>query len=97
MAGARQLVEPAGTDAVGRGLVFLDLLVGDAEHRGELFLRQPKLGPPRPDAGADMVADALDGGIAAAPGAMAAGGGGLVALSLDHGHLVGSWRSPIAT
>jgi hypothetical protein len=57
---ARQLIEPARADAIGRGLVFLHLLVGDAERLAELFLGQAQFRPTLADALPDMAADALD-------------------------------------
>ena len=48
-----------GAHPIGAGLVLLDLLVGDFEGFGELLLGHAELGPPQPDALADMRIDAL--------------------------------------
>ena len=45
--------QPADGDLVAAVLVFLDLLVGKADGRSQLFLRQPEPGP----AGAQALAD----------------------------------------
>jgi hypothetical protein len=49
---------------VRTGLVLLDLLVGDIERLGELFLGEPKHGPPFADQFANLAIDA--GGVARA-------------------------------
>ena len=53
----RQLIEPARTHPIRGRLVFLDLLVGDAERLAELLLGQAQFGAALADAAADMIAD----------------------------------------
>jgi len=47
-------LEPAGTDPVGAGFVFLHLLEGYADLVRKLCLRETLIEPPRPDAPADF-------------------------------------------
>src|SRR5882724_3954595 len=49
------LEEAAGTDPVGAGLVFLDLLVRDTERSSQLLLRHAKHRAAQSDTGTDMV------------------------------------------
>ena len=53
-----QQEQPIDRDPVAAVLVFLDLLVGEAERRRELLLDQAELVPPGPDALADLLLDA---------------------------------------
>src|SRR5690606_12643544 len=53
------LPHPAGRDAVDAALVFVRLLVGDADEVGELLLRQTEHDAALADAGADMAVDVL--------------------------------------
>ena len=54
---ARQIEQARGADAVRAVLVFLDLLEGQADRRGQLGLAEAQQGPPQPDAAADMNVD----------------------------------------
>ncbi len=79
---ARDLKYPTGADTIGTGLIFLDLLIGDVEGRGKLFLGQAQLRAALADALADMLVDA--------PGPHGGGLGlGSVVVSL---HQMGRWH-----
>src|ERR1700733_13754478 len=56
--GATDLEQAPCADAVGAGLVFLDLLVGNPQDASHILLREPHLGAPVSDAFADMAIDA---------------------------------------
>ena len=57
--GTTDFEQAACADAVGAGLVFLDLLVGNLQRAAEIFLGQPEFGAAFADAFADMKVCAL--------------------------------------
>src|SRR5579875_1892766 len=78
------LEQPAGRDAVDAALVFVRLLIGDADQIGQLLLGQTEHDPPLANAGADMPVDLLRAARGAARrGGCAARFGGAGALSGD--------------
>ena len=89
--GLCQFVKPAGTDPVGGGLVFLDLLVGDIQRLAELFLGQAEFGAALADALADMATDPLECARCSSPkqGRVPGGGAGVIAVG-NNGGVV--WR-----
>ena len=82
---ARDLVEPAGRDAVDAGLVLVRLLIGDADQLGHLLLGQAEHDPALADAQADVVVD-VERAAAAADAAAGDFAGKLVHRSVQlHG------------
>ena len=55
----RDIVQAAGSDAIDALLVFVGLLIGDADQLGHLLLGEPEHDPALAHAGADMAVDVL--------------------------------------